>query len=126
MSLPANAKVEAVESFVRTVNEAHDFLLLQDPTNAQRRYENLLVKISQAREHLRFNPEGGRPARFLEATTKQGRAVAARALALAAAHGVPSLREHIFKPYVLLYAHGPKRVVLLALKHDRQLQFNLE
>ena len=52
--------------------------------------------------------------------------MAARALALASAHGVLSLREHIFKPYVLLYAHGPKRVVLLALKHDSQLQFNLD
>ena len=126
MALSANAKIEAAESFVRTVNEAHDFLQLQDATSAQRRYENLLEQISQAREHLRFNPEGGRPARFLDVATKQGHAVAARALALAAAHGVPSLREHIFKPYVLLYAHGPKRVVLLALKHDRQLQFNID
>lgn len=126
MSLPANVKVEAAESFMRTVNEEHDFLQVQDRTSAQRRYENLLEQIREAREHLRFNPEGGRPARFLEAATIQGRAVAARALALAAPQGVPSLREHIFKPYVLLYAHGPKRVVLLALKHDRQLQFNLD
>lgn len=89
MSLPANAKVEAAESFMRTVNEAHDSLQVQDPTSAQRRYENLLEQIRDARQQLRFNPESGRPARFLEAATIPGRAVAARALALAAAQGVP-------------------------------------
>ena len=44
---------------------------------------------------------------------------------LAAAHGVPHLRELVVKPYVLLYAHGQDRVVLLALKHQRELQFHL-
>lgn len=51
--------------------------------------------------------------------------MAARAITLAAVHGVPELRELVVKPYVLLYAHGD-RVVLLALKHDRQLIFQLE
>jgi hypothetical protein len=45
--------------------------------------------------------------------------------ALAAAQGVPELRELILRPYVLLYAHSASRVVLLALKHERQLEFQL-
>ncbi|MBW8846962.1 MAG: hypothetical protein JF607_18510 [Burkholderiales bacterium] len=52
--------------------------------------------------------------------------MAARAITLAAAHGVPKLRELVVKPYVLLYAYGNDRVVLLALKHDRQLVLQLE
>ncbi len=47
--------------------------------------------------------------------------MASRALALAAAHGVPELRELFVKPCVLLYACSADRVLLLALKHERQL-----
>ena len=83
----------------------------------------LLVRLKEAREHLRWNPAAGRPARFLDAHSAQGQVPAARATALAAAHGVPELRELVVKPYVLLYAHGNDRVVLLALKHQRELAF---
>ena len=51
--------------------------------------------------------------------------MAARAIALAAEHRVPELREPVIKPYVLLYAYSQDRVVLLALKHGRQLVFQL-
>lgn len=51
--------------------------------------------------------------------------MAARAKALAAANGVPELRELVVKPYLLLYAHGHDLVVLLGLKHERQLVFQL-
>jgi hypothetical protein len=51
--------------------------------------------------------------------------MSARARALAGAHGVPELRELVVKPYVLLYAHASDRVVLLALKHERQLVFQI-
>lgn len=67
----------------------------------------------------------GRPARFLDARSAQGHSLAARAVALAAEHGVPALRELVPKPYVVLYAHGNDRVVLLGLKHERQLLFQL-
>ncbi|GAP34714.1 hypothetical protein ABXN37_06060 [Piscinibacter sakaiensis] len=50
--------------------------------------------------------------------------MAARAKGLAAVHGVPELRELVVKPCVLLYAHSADRVVLLALKHERQLVFD--
>jgi hypothetical protein len=67
----------------------------------------------------------GRPARFLAAKSGQGLALASRAKDLAAGHGVPELRELVVKPYVLLYAHSTDCVVLLALKHERQLGFHL-
>lgn len=125
MSLPVNARIQAAQSFVRTVRSAHEFLHQQDSTSADVRYGALLVRLKEARGHLRWNPAAGRPARFLAAHSAQGQAMAARAVALAAAHGVPELRELVVKPYVLLYAYGIDRVVLLALKHERQLVFQL-
>lgn len=125
MPLPAHARIQAAQAFVRNVRSAHEFLHQQDSARAEARYGALLLQLKEARAHLRWNPAAGRPARFLEAQSAQGQAMAARALALAAAHGVPELRELIVKPYVLLYAHGKDRVVLLGLKHERQLVFQL-
>lgn len=126
MVLPVNARIQATHSFVRDVRSAYEFLLQQDSVSADERYGVLLQHLKEARDHLRWNPAAGRPARFLQAQSAQGRALAARATALAAAHGVPQLRELVVKPYVLLYAHGEDRVVLLALKHERQLVFKLD
>jgi hypothetical protein len=125
MSLPVHARIQAARSFVRNVRAVHDFLHQQDSTSAETRYEALLSRLKEAREHLRFNPAGGRPARFLTAHSAQGHVLSIRARALAAEHGVPELRELVIKPYVLLYAHGDDRVVLLALKHERELGFEL-
>lgn len=123
MPLPVNARVQAAQSFVRHVRAAREFLVQQDSASASARYDALLVRLKEAREYLRWNPAAGRPARFLMAQSTQGQAMAARAASLAAAHGVPGLRELVVKPYVLLYAHGDDRVVLLALKHERELVF---
>lgn len=125
MSLPVNARIQATHSFVRNVRSAQEFLHQQDTTSAEARYGTLLAQLKEAREHLRWNPAAGRPARFLQMHSAQGQTMAARALALAAKHGVPQLRELVVKPYVLLYAHSDKRVALLALQHQRQLVFQL-
>jgi acetylornithine deacetylase/succinyl-diaminopimelate desuccinylase-like protein len=124
--LPANARIQAAQSFVRSVLAAKEFLRQQDAASAAQRYGALLAELGAAREYLRFNPAAGRPARFLYAQSAQGRVMAARALAIANDHGVPELRELVVKPYVLLYAHGEDRVVLLAMKHERQLVFRLD
>jgi hypothetical protein len=124
--LPAGARIQAAHSFVRDVRSAHAFFLEQDPASADERYGMLLQRLGDARAHLRWNPAAGRPARFLQAQSWQGRALAARAAALAAAHGAAHLRELVIKPYVLLYAHDEHRVLLLALKHERQLTFKLD
>lgn len=126
MSLPVNARIQAAQSFVHNVRSAREFLRQQDSSSAETRYGAPLVRLKDARELLRWNPAAGRPARYLVAHSAQGQTMAARALALAAVHGVPELRELVVKPYILLYAHGNDRVVLLALKHERQLVFHLE
>jgi len=125
VSLPVNARIQAAQSFVRNVRSAQEFLQQQDNSSADARYGALLARLKEARELLRWNPAAGRPARFLQAQSHQGQAMVARAVALAVKHGVPQLRELVVKPYVLLYAHSEDRVVLLALKHERQLVFGL-
>jgi hypothetical protein len=123
--LPVDARIQAAQSFVRSLQSAHEFLCEQDSLSAERRHQALLLQLKEARQHLRWNPAAGRPARFLRAQSAQGQSMAARATALAAAYGVPELRELVIKPYVLLYAHGNDHVVLLALKHERQLVFQI-
>jgi hypothetical protein len=125
MSLPVNATIQAAQSYVLNVRAAQEFLTQQDAATAEARHAALLAQLKEARDLLRWNPASGRPARFLSARSGQARSIAARAMALAAAHGVPELRELVVKPYVLLYAHSADRVVLLALKHERQLVFQM-
>lgn len=125
MPLPVNARIQAAQSFVRNVRAVEAFLREQDSATADERYGSLLIRLKEARGHLRWNPAAGRPARFLQMRSAQGQTLATRARALAAAHGVPELRELIVKPYVILYAHSTDRVVLLALKHERQFEFQL-
>ncbi len=125
MPLPVNARTQAAQSFVRDVRIAQDFLRQLDVASAEARYAVLVARLTEARGHLRWNPAAGRPARFLDARSAQGQMLAARAKNLAAAHGVPELRELVVKPYVMLYAHSSDRVVLLALKHERELFFHL-
>ncbi|WP_157008124.1 hypothetical protein [Xenophilus azovorans] len=126
MVFPVNARLQAAHSFVRDVRSAHAFFIEQDPASADERYELLLQRLQEARGHLRWNPAAGRPARFLQAQSTQGRVLAARAMALAAAHGFPHLRELVVKRHVLLCAHDENRVLLLALKHERQLMFKFD
>lgn len=125
MPLPANARLQAAQSYIRDVRAVHAFLQQQDSSNADARHQAVLARLLDARTLLRGNPAAGRPARFLTAQSAQGRLMAARAQAVAARHGMPSLRELVVKPYVLLYAHAADRVLLLALRHERQLAFRL-
>jgi plasmid stabilization system protein ParE len=125
MALPADARILAAQSFIRDVRAAEVFVGKQDAASARERFQALLDQLEEARERLRSNPAMGRPARFLDARSAQGQAKAARASQHAAALGVPALREWILKPYLLLYAHGDAQVLLLALKHERQLEFKL-
>lgn len=123
MPLPVHARIQAAQTFLANVQSAHAFMREQDASTADARYSALLAQLKEARGHLRWSPSAGRPARFLASHSAQGQALAIRAKAIATAQGVPELRELVVKPHVLLYAHNIDRVVLLALKHERELIF---
>ncbi len=43
---------------------------------------------------------------------------------LAEQAGLPELREYVVGQYIVLYAHAVADVVLLAIKHQRQLVYS--
>jgi hypothetical protein len=73
---------------------------------------------------LNWSPASGRPARFLKSQSAQAQMRTASVMELAAQAGLPSLREYVVAQHVVLYAHAESEVMLLALKHHRQLPYS--
>lgn len=126
MSLPAGARVRAVPQFLACLQAIQQALAAHDASSAPRRFAALQAELRKARSLLAFAPASGRPARLLQARTGWGRHQAWQARQLAQAAGVPELRELVLARHVLLYAHSDHEVVLLSLRHERQLGFPLE
>jgi hypothetical protein len=97
----------------------------QDAASAPARFEKLQAELARARSLLVFAPTSGRPARFLEAKTGWGQFQAQQARQFARALGMPQLRELVLAKHVLLYVHSERELVLLALRHERQLGYSL-
>jgi hypothetical protein len=93
----------------------------QDAASAPERFKKLQAELVKARGLLSFAPASGRPARFLDAKTGWGKFQAQQALQLAQALGLPELRELVLARHVLLYAHSEREVLLLSMRHERQL-----
>lgn len=72
---------------------------------------------------LAWSPAGGRPARFLQPKSAQASLRLAAVQRLAVSAGLPNLREYVVGSHLVLYAHSDIEVVLLALKHYRQLTY---
>jgi hypothetical protein len=125
VTLPAGARIRATRSFAASQRAVLAFMQAQDPDTAVARYTDLLAELQPVLQRLAWAPASGRPARFLDAASLQGRALAQRAQQLATALGAPHLREAVLKRHLLLYAHGDSEVFLLALKHERQLAYAL-
>ena len=125
MSIPVNAKVRAVANFLSCLRAARGFMVEQNAASAPARFKKLQAELVKARGLLSFSPSSGRPARFLEAKTGWGRFHAQQAVQLARALGMPELRELVLARHVMLYAHSEHEVLLLALRHERQLGYRL-
>lgn len=74
------------------------------------------------------SPSGccGRPARFLAAISIQAQLRLEAVIQLAEQAGLPNLREYVVGQQIVLYAHSESDVVLLAIKHQRQLVYSSE
>jgi len=125
VSIPVNAKVRAAPNFLTCLRAARGFMVEQDADSAPRRFERLQAELVRARALLSFSPTSGRPARFLDAKTGWGQFQAQQAVQLAQAIGMPELRELVLARHVLLYAHSERDVLLLSLRHERQLGYRL-
>ena len=125
MPLPITAVVEAAPSFLGRLPEIHRFFREQDPESADARLARLKADLMQMVEILSWSPGSGRPARFGSVLSAQGILdwEAVRLNAISA--GVPTLREYIVGDFVVLYAHSETEVVLMSLRHQRQLRFSI-
>jgi hypothetical protein len=121
MALPVNAKVEAAPNFLANLEAAHQFFLDQDADSADARFAKLKADLREMIAILAWSPASGRPARFLSARSAQTTLKANAIQQLAEQAGLPSLREYVISQHIVLYAHSEADVVLLAIKHQRQL-----
>jgi hypothetical protein len=125
MTLPCNARVEATPNFLNNLATAHTFFALQEAASADARLAKLKADLRETIQILSWSPASGRPARFLAAKSAQSRLKAAAVLALAKQAGLTNLREFVVAQHIVLYAHSETEVVLLALKHQRELVYSL-
>lgn len=125
MALPVNARVEAAPNFLANLAEVHAFFTLQDADSANTRLKKLKAELREMTAILAWSPGSGRPARFLAGKSAQARLRLETVFALAQQAGLPHLREYGVAQHLVLYAHSDLEVVLLALKHQRQLVYSV-
>jgi hypothetical protein len=124
MALPLNAQIEATANFLANLEAAHQFYILQDAASADIRLAKLKADLREMLQVLAWSPAGGRPARFIDTKSAQARLKTEAVMQLAVQAGLPSLREYIVGQHIVLYAHSATDVVLLAIKHQRQLVYS--
>ncbi len=125
MTLPATARVEAAPNFLANLEEAHIFFTVQHAEVADTRLRKLKRDLREMVSILIWSPGSGRAARFLGSKSAQARMRVDAVLNLAEQAGLPFLREYVVAQHVILYAHSNTEVVLLALKHQRQLTYGV-
>ncbi len=126
MALPRRVKVEAAPNFLASLEAAHQFFVLQDADSAKARFAALKSGLREMLAVLAWSPASGRPARFLSAQSPQSRLKLDAIQRLATKAGLPHLREYTVGRQIVLYAHSDTRVVLLAVKDQRQLIYTAD
>lgn len=126
MTLPVNARVEAAPNFLSNLEATYLFFVEQDADSAAERLRKLKAGLREMIAVLSWSPAGGHPARFLAGRSVQARLRVAVVQKFAQQAGLPHLREYVVGRHIVLYAHSESEVVLLALKHQRQLSYSAE
>ena len=124
MALPANARIGAAPNFAFNLEAVRAFLVAQDAATAPTRLTQLKTELREMKRILSWSPTAGRPARFLKGQSAQAQLRTAAVLPLAIQARLPFLREYVVAQHVVLYAHSDSEVMLLALKHHRQLAYS--
>lgn len=123
MQRPVNAQVSAAPHFAMSLLAVHTFMLEQDAASAPARVIQLKRDLREMKTLLAWSPASGRPARFSRPSSAQASLRLAAVQQLAQSAGFPQLREYVIGLHVVLYAHSDTEVVLLSLKHHRQLTY---
>lgn len=123
MQRSVNAQVSAAPNFATNLQAVHAFMVAQDADSAPARLVQLKRDLREMKTLLAWSPASGRPARFLRPNSAQASLRLAAVQKLAQSAGLPHLREYVIGSHVVLYAHSDTEVVLLSLKHHRQLNY---
>jgi len=99
------------------------FILDQDPASAASRIEVLHDEVLRFIDIVKLHPKIGRPATMLAAASIEGHQRLERVLQLANEAGLPWLREYVLRGHLLLYAHSESRVLMLSIRHQRELGY---
>jgi len=118
-----SAQVGAAPHSAASLQAVDAFMVAQDAACASARLAQLKRDLREMKTLLAWSPASGRPARFLRPNTAQASLRLAAVQQLAQSAGLPHLREYVIGSYVVLYAHSDTEVVLLSLKHHRQLSY---
>jgi hypothetical protein len=118
-----SAQVGAAPHFAASLQAVDAFMVTQDAASASARLAQLKRDLREMKTLLAWSPASGRSARFLRPNTAQASLRLAAVQQLAQSAGLPHLREYVIGSYVVLYAHSDTEVVLLSLKHHRQLSY---
>lgn len=118
-----SAPVGAAPHFADCLLAVHAFMVEQDAASAPARLSQLKRELREMKTILAWSPAGGRPARFLKPNSAQASLRRAAVQQLARSANLPDLREFVIGSHVVLYAHSDTEVVLLSIKHHRQLTY---
>ena len=118
-----SAQVGAVPNFADCLLAVHAFMVEQDAFSAPARLAQLKRDLREMKTLLAWSPASGRPARFLKPNSAQATLHLTAVQQLTQSAGLPHLREFVIGTHVVLYAHSDTEVVLLSLKHHRQLGY---
>lgn len=124
MSLADKVRIDATPNFLANLEAAHLFFIAQDAESAAQGFRMLKAELRNTISVVSWSPAGGRRARFLTGRSAQARLKADAVKQLAEKAGLPNLREYVLGQHIVLYAHSETEVVLLALKHQRQLSYS--
>jgi hypothetical protein len=116
-------RVDVAESFGERLRVLQAFMLSQDPDSAPARIDDLHDEVFQFIDLVKLHPKIGRPAGVLDANSVEGRLRLQRVLRLAAEAGLPDLREYVLRAHLVLYAHSDTRVLMLSIRHQRELGY---
>jgi plasmid stabilization system protein ParE len=116
-------RLDIAESFAERLRTLEGFMTTQDAQRAPARIEDLQEEVMSFIDLVKLHPEIGRPAGALAASSVEGKRRLERVLQLVAEAGLRDLREYVLRSHVLLYAHSDSRVLLLSIRHQRELGY---
>jgi plasmid stabilization system protein ParE len=116
-------QVDFAETLEERLVSIEEFLLAQDVDSAADRAEQLWGEIYRFGDLVALHPKIGRPAGLLAANSVEGQLRLNRVLRLASDANLPELREYVLRGHLILYAHSDTHVLLLSIRHQRELGY---